>query len=95
MPDSTLREFQTGTASLPLTFVAALRCPLSAQRLEALPADSLKALGFAGLRTEGWSGALLTEDRRALYPVRGGIPVLLGEERITVTGAGGSIETGG
>jgi len=63
--------------------------------LEEFPAGSLAALGFGGLRAEGWSGALVTEDRRAVYPVRGGIPVLLGEERISVTGAGGSLEAGG
>ena len=80
-----------GTALLPISFVSALRCPLSGQRLEEFPPGSLAALGFGGLRAEGWSGVLLTEDRRAAYPVRGGIPVLLGEERVTVAGAGGSL----
>jgi uncharacterized protein YbaR (Trm112 family) len=94
MSDATHRQIQMGTAALPLSFVSALRCPLSAQRLVEVPAESLALLGFGGVRSEGWSGALLREDRRVVYPVRGGIPVLLGEERVAIAGEGGSFAAG-
>ena len=54
--------------------------------------DALPSLGFGGVQVAGWTGALLTEDRSALFPVRGEIPVLLGEERVTVGAAGGREE---
>ena len=74
--------------SLPPSFVAALRCPLTGQRLEEVTLNALSSLGFGGSQIAGWTGALLTEDHTALFPVRGQIPVLLGEERVSVGAAG-------
>lgn len=92
MPDSTPLPIKMRRASLPPSFVAALRCPLTAQRLEEVTLDALPSLGFGSLHVAGWTGALLTEDRLTLFPVRGEIPVLLGEERVTVGAAGGREE---
>lgn len=89
MSDSTPQHLKSKGASLPPSFVAALRCPLTGQRVEEVTLDALLSLGFGGVQVAGWTGALLTEDRLALFPVRGEIPVLLGEERLIVGGAGG------
>jgi uncharacterized protein YbaR (Trm112 family) len=89
MSDSTPQHLKSRGASLPPSFVAALRCPLTAQRLEEVTLEALSSLGFGGAQVAGWTGALLTEDRLALFPVRGEIPVLLSEERLTVGTTGG------
>ncbi len=57
-----------------------LRCPLTHQSFRILNVEDLIHWGLASDQTEGWTGALLRADELAIYPVRRGIPVLLGEE---------------
>ena len=61
-----------------------LRCPTTRQRLAAATAEQLARLN-AGPREGGpLDGALVREDGRGAYPVRGGIPVLLADECIAL-----------
>lgn len=72
------------------TFVGVLRCPVTRVSLRLVSADLLRILVAAPLscvlkqKTAGWDGGLLREDGRGLYPVRGGIPILLSEELVEV-----------
>lgn len=69
-----------------LTFVNLLRCPLTRLPLKAVAVDGFEEAGLAGKDTSGWSSALVRSDLRAVYPVRGGIPVLLAEELLPLDG---------
>lgn len=71
-------------------FVRVLRCPETRGSLRLVPADLLRTLvseyfSPAEMKNmESWDGALLVEDGRGLYPVRGGIAVLLVEELVRI-----------
>lgn len=69
-----------------------LRCPLTHQPLHAAPAELAERLLSAretrrnrdGEMPAVFDGGLLTADGAWFYPVRGGVPVLLGGEAIEV-----------
>lgn len=71
-------------------FVGVLRCPVTRSSLRWVSADFLRTLvpghfpQAESEKMEHWDGALLVEDGRGLYPVRGGIPVLLAEELVRI-----------
>ena len=74
-----------------------LRCPESLQRLAPAPREVLDRLGSGPARdragnpvTVPLEGGLLREDGAVLYPIRGGIPILLVENGIR--GAGEAAE---
>jgi uncharacterized protein YbaR (Trm112 family) len=75
-------------------FVRVLRCPLTGLSLQFIPRDALPGLGLPAEACGNWSGALLRADARAVFPVRGGIPVLLAEELRTVGPAPGAVSNG-
>jgi uncharacterized protein YbaR (Trm112 family) len=62
------------------SFIALLRCPVTRLPLSLVPREAFAALGLAAEKTAAWSAALIRSDRKVLYPVRSGIPVLLAEE---------------
>lgn len=75
------------------TLLDILCCPVTRLPLDVLDAARLEALNAAirsgELRNEGdrpvtepWAEALVTRDGRRIYPVRGGIPILLAEEAV-------------
>ncbi len=66
--------------SLGIHLLAVLRCPLTRLSLSEISLQQATALGLSESDMPGWSGALLRADKRALYPVRQGLPILLAEE---------------
>lgn len=74
-------------ASLASEFVGLLRCPITGQRLSEAPESELRRFPvFESFRpmAQCW---LLRADGRMLYPVRNGLPVLLKEEGVGLSGA--------
>ncbi len=72
-----------------------LRCPESLQRLRPAPREVLDRLGSGPARdragnpvTVPLEGGLLREDGAVLYPIQGGIPILLVENGIPVPASG-------
>lgn len=76
-----------------------LCCPETRQPLRPAPPEALAALNerirTGGVRTragqpvtEPCEAGLLREDGRVLYPVRGGLPILLLAEALEMRGAG-------
>jgi uncharacterized protein YbaR (Trm112 family) len=63
-------------------FLSLLRCPCSRLPLREASLEQLASLGFAERRCTGWDAGLLRTDGSGVYPVRGGIPVLLAEELV-------------
>ena len=63
-------------------FVGLLRCPASHSALEEVSVEQLARLGVAREQCAGWDAGLLRADRRGVYPLRRGIPVLLAEELV-------------
>ena len=71
-----------------------LRCPISAQTLQAAPENIVRALQerqrASALRTRGgeiaepFDGGLLTADGAWFFPIRGGIPVMLAGEAVAM-----------
>ncbi len=61
-----------------------LRCPTTLQPLLAATAEQLARLNADGRGGKPLEDALVREDGRAAYPVRGGIPVLLADECIAL-----------
>ena len=61
-------------------FLAVLRCPLTQLGLNEISLQQAAVLGLLESDLSGCSGALLRSDGLAIYPVRGGLPVLLAEE---------------
>ena len=70
-------------------FVGVLRCPVTRSPLRWIPCglwigEGGSCLGPILEKTVGWDGGLLREDGKGMYPVRGGIPVLLAEEFVEI-----------
>ena len=70
-----------------------LRCPETHQRLSLAPPEAIAAMNAkasAGqlknrsgkVVTDAMEGALLREDRRVVYPIRGDLPILLISEAL-------------
>ena len=73
-------------ASLAPEFIGLLRCPVTGQRLSMVSDPGFqKSPAFESLRrsAQHW---LLRADGRMAYPVRNGLPVLLKEEGVAVSG---------
>ena len=62
-----------------------LRCPTTRQKLVAADAAQLARLNADARVVEPLGEALVREDGRAAYPVRGGIPILLADECIIIS----------
>jgi len=60
--------------------LAILRCPISGQPLRPATAEEAERLGF--------NAALAAEDGRVLYPVEGGIPLLVAAAAWDARGSG-------
>lgn len=77
--------------ALSAAFVSVLRCPVTRGPLRWIPCGLWEG-GAGGVKGEaefrevvsGWDGGLLREDGEGMYPVRGGIPVLLAEEFVKI-----------
>jgi uncharacterized protein YbaR (Trm112 family) len=67
-------------------FVGLLRCPESRSPLREISLEQLGTLGLSSGRCAGWDAGLLRGDGRGVYPLRGGIPVLLVEELVRLDG---------
>ena len=65
-------------------FTSLLRCPVSGRALRRLEGEPWRAL--AGAEAGSAEAGLVCEDGSAAYPVRGGMPVLLKEERLNLEG---------
>ncbi len=61
-----------------------LRCPATRQRLVRANTHQLTRLKADPRAAEPFDDALVREDGLAAYPVRGGIPILLADECITL-----------
>ena len=61
-----------------------LRCPLTSQRLALAEPDALAAINARAGMAAPLEAALIRADRAVLYPVVGGIPVLLPDRAIPV-----------
>jgi uncharacterized protein YbaR (Trm112 family) len=63
-----------------------LCCPISRQALALASADELEKINamLAGSGKEKLEAALITQDKKAMYPIRDKIPILLAEERIAI-----------
>jgi uncharacterized protein YbaR (Trm112 family) len=73
-------------ASLAPEFVGLLRCPVTGQRLSMVVDPGFqKSPAFESLRRSAqcW---LLRADGRMAYPVRNGLPILLKEEGVALSG---------
>lgn len=70
---------------IPADFLAVLRCPSTRQPLALAEPDLLAQVNARNDRPGGnLVAALVREDRRVLYPIQNGIPVLLAEEAIVL-----------
>lgn len=69
-------------------FLGLLRCPSSRLPLKEASLEQLAILGLAKSRCAGWDAGLLRADDSGVYPVRGGIPVLLFEELVLLEATG-------
>ncbi|MEI6715833.1 MAG: hypothetical protein WCO60_18940 [Verrucomicrobiota bacterium] len=77
--------------ALSADFVSVLRCPVTRGPLRWIPRGLWEGLevGETGMAAfeqtvSGWEGGLMREDGEGMYPVRGGIPVLLAEEFVKI-----------
>ena len=60
-------------------FVDLLCCPVSRLPLRERTLNQLATLGLTPDQYAGWDAGLLRGDGRGVYPLRGGIPILLAE----------------
>lgn len=67
-------------------FVGLLRCPAGHLPLREASLEQLASLGLTREQAKGWDAGLLRTDGRGVYPLRGGIPVLLVEELVPLKG---------
>ena len=63
-------------------FVGLLRCPASKSPLREISLEQLHTLGFKPEQCLSWDAGLLRADGGGVYPLRGGIPILLAEELV-------------
>lgn len=66
-----------------LDLASVLRCPCTGEELRWVDAQMWAGVEWGG-RFEGWDGGLLRKSGAGMYPVRGGIPVLLEEEFVEI-----------
>ena len=64
------------------SFLEMLRCPATRQKLTVAPGELLEQV--KSRLPEGAEEALVREDGVVVYPMRGGIPILLVEAAISV-----------
>ena len=79
-------------ASLAPEFVGLLRCPVTGQSLSVAPESVFQTFpAFESFRrlAQCW---LLRADGRMAYPVRNGLPVLLKEEGVALSGTADTID---
>jgi uncharacterized protein YbaR (Trm112 family) len=67
-------------------FVGLLRCPESRSPLREISLEQLGTLGLSAGQCASWDAGLLRGDGCGVYPLRGGIPVLLVEELVRLDG---------
>jgi uncharacterized protein len=77
-------------AGISAELLALLRCPETMQPLAPAPAEVLARVAREGLRDRSGAAVapleagLIREDGAVLYPVRGGIPILLVEQAVAL-----------